>query len=90
MSCENCKLIDRMETAEKDIKDLQEKQTKTNLDAKGMEVTLEYIKKAVDDVKSKIDKITEAPQKRVDVVINTTIAGIVAAIVAAVMMLILK
>jgi len=90
MGCENCKLIDRVVIAEKDIQELQQGRSHADIKAERMETMLEYIKSAVDDLKDKIDKITEAPRKRWDTVINTTIAGIVAATVAAAMMLILK
>jgi len=90
MGCENCKLTDRVVIAERDIQELQQGRSHADIKAERMETMLEYIKSAVDDLKDKIDKITEAPRKRWDTVINTTIAGIVAAIVAAVMMLILK
>jgi len=89
MDCINCKLEKRMDAAEKDIDKLQRGQGAQDVNAGKTEVTLQYIKITLDDVKKKIDKITETPRKRWDLVVNTSIAGVVAAIVAAAMAVII-
>lgn len=90
MNCENCQLEKRMDIAEKNIKELQDSQNKSDVNYGKMEVTLQYIKTMLEDVKIKVDKITEAPRDRWNIIVNTGIAVTVSAIVTAIMFLILK
>ena len=54
-----------------------------------MTVTFEYIKEKLEKLEAKIDKITEAPANRWNLVVSTGISTIVAAIAAAIISLIL-
>jgi hypothetical protein len=90
MSCENCQLEKRMDVAEKNIKELQDSQNKSDVNYGKMEVTLQYIKTMLEDVKLKVDKITEAPGARWNIIVNTGIAVTVSTIITAIMFLILK
>lgn len=90
MSCENCKLELRIDEAEANIKELQRDRNDSNIKFGKMETTLEYIKIAVDNLTKKVEEIASAPKKRWDLVINTIITVIIAALITAIMSGVLK